>query len=78
MNKESCNNYIATLTKVRDEYSSQLDDGVVSNLDKLIAELKEARDGQVSVAERYRISVEALKALGVVLALVSNVRDWFK
>lgn len=78
MKKESCDNYIATLKKVRDEYSSQLDDGVVSNLEQLITDLEQARGGKFSAAECYRISVEALEAIGVVLSLVSNIQDWLK
>ena len=78
MKKESCDNYIATLKKVRDDYSSQLDDGVASNLEQLIADLEKVRNGGISVVDCYRISVEALEAIGVVLTLVSNIQDWMK
>lgn len=78
MNKESCDNHIATLKKVCDVHRSQLDHGVVSNLEQLIAELEEVRSGGVSAAESFRITVKALEAIGVVLTLVSNIRDWIK
>lgn len=78
MKKESCDNYIATLQKVRDEYRSQLDDGVVSNLEQLIAEIEEIRSGGFSAADCFRVSVQVLEALGAVTSLVSNIKDWIK
>ena len=78
MNKQSCENHIATLTKLRDEYRSQLDDGVMCDLDRLIEELKEVREGGLDVVEVTKLVVRVMEAIAVVLTSVTNISDWFK
>jgi len=78
MNAQSRENHIATLKKLRDEYRSQLDDGGLSDLDLLIAELEEVREKGLTVAEGARMASRALEAIASVLTLVTNVCDWLK
>ncbi|QSI28836.1 hypothetical protein GNX71_04275 [Variovorax sp. RKNM96] len=78
MNKQSCENHIATLTKLRDEYRSQLDDGAMRDLDRLIVELKEVRDGGLDAAEVAKLVVRVVEAIAVVLTSVTNISDWLK
>lgn len=78
MNTQTCENSIAILIKVRDECKSQLDDGVLSDLDRVIAELQKHRDGGLSAAEASRLAMRVLQILAVVVHFVTNVRDWLK
>ena len=78
MNTQTCENSIVALMRVRDECKSQLDDGVLSDLDRVIAELQEHRDGGLSAAEASRLAVRVLQVVAVVVHFATNVRDWMK
>lgn len=78
MNTQTCENSIVVLMKVRDECKSQLDDGVLSDLDRVIAELQQHRDGGLSAAEASKLAMRVLQVFAVVVHIVSNVRDWLK
>lgn len=78
MNKQTCENNIAVLMRIRDECKSQLDEGVLSDLDQIIAELKRHSDGSLSAAEAGRLSMRALQVVAVVVHVVTNIRDWLK
>lgn len=78
MNKQSCENNIEVLKKVRDACSSQLDDGVLSDLNRVIAELEKVRDGDLSAVEASRLALRVLQMFAVLVHLVTNIRDWMK
>lgn len=78
MNKQSCENNIEVLKKVRDACSSQLDDGVLSDLNRVIAELEKVRDGGLSAVEASRLALRVLQMFAVLVHLVTNIRDWMK
>lgn len=78
MNKQSCENNIAVLKKVRDACSSQLDDGVLSDLNRVIDELEKVRDGGLNAAEASRLALRVLQTFAVLVHLVTNIRDWMK
>lgn len=78
MNKQSCENNIKVLKKVRDVCNSQLDDGVLSDLDRVISELEKVRDGGLSAAEAKKLALRVLQVIAVVVHLVTNIRDWMK
>jgi predicted DNA-binding protein (UPF0278 family) len=78
MNKQSCENHIAVLKKLRDAYRSQLDDGVLSDLNRVILELEEVRDDGFDVADAAKLAVRALEAIAVVVTAVTNIGDWLK
>lgn len=76
MNKQTCEKTIEVLLKVRDECKSQLDDGALSELNQVIAELKKQRDGGLNAAEATSLAMRALQLIAVVTSLVTNIREW--
>lgn len=78
MNKQSCEVNIKVLKKVRDTCKSQLDDGVLSDLDRVISKLEKARDGGLSAAEANKLALRVLQVIAVVVHIVTNLRDWMK
>jgi hypothetical protein len=78
MNKQSCENSIVVLKKVRDVCSSQLDDGVLSELDRVIKELEEARHCGWNAVEASRLALQALQMISVVVRILTNIDDWMK
>ena len=78
MNKQSCENNIKVLKKVRDTCNSQLDDGVLSDLNRVISELEKVRDGGLSATEADKLALRVLQVIAVVVHLVTNLRDWMK
>lgn len=78
MNKQSCEFNIKVLKKVRDTCKSQLDDGVLSDLDRVISDLEKDRDGGLSAAEASKLAMRILQMIAVVVRLVTNISDWMK
>lgn len=78
MNKQSRANYIVVLKKLRDDHRSQLDAGVLSELDSLIKELEKAPSGFHENAETALLAVRVLEAVARVIHMVTNLSDWFK
>lgn len=76
MNKQSCEKNIVVLLRVRDECKSQLDDGVLSELDQVIAELKKHRDGGLNAGEATSLGMRTLKLIALVISVVTNIKDW--
>jgi hypothetical protein len=77
VNKQTCEKTIEVLLKVRDECKSQLDDGALSELDQVIAELKKHRDGGLNAAEATSLGMRTLQLIALVISVVTNVKDWF-
>ena len=78
MNKQSRANYIAMLKKLRDDHRSQLDDGVLNDLECLMTDLKKSPDDSSESAEASLLAVRALQGLAAVITLVTNVREFLK
>ena len=78
MNKQSCENAIEVLKKVRDTRKSQLDDGVLSDLDRAISDLEKARDGGLSVMEASKLTLRVLQVIAMVVRILTNISDWMK
>lgn len=78
MDKQSRASHIAVLKKLRDAHRSQLDDGVLSELDRLIKELEKAPSGVYKNAYAALLALRVLEAIARVIYLVTNLGDWFK
>jgi len=78
VNKQSCENNIKVLKKVRDVCSSQLDDGVLSDLNRVIDELEKARHGGLDAEEASRLALRALQMIAVLVRLMTDISDWMK
>ena len=76
MDKQSCENHITVLKRVRDVCSSQLDIGALTELDGVIAGLEWALDHRHSAEEVERLKLRALQAIAAVVSIVTNVRHW--
>lgn len=75
MDKQTCENHIAVLKKVRGACDSQLDVGVKAELDAVIEALE--RFEPVHGAERAMKLVErALRIIAKVVQIVTNIGDW--
>ena len=75
MDKQSCENPITALKRVRDVCSSQLDVGTLTEFDSAIEGL-EALDHGHSAEAVERRNTRALQAIAAVLTMVTNLRDW--
>jgi hypothetical protein len=78
MNTHSLENCIATLQKVRDVYSCQLDTSVLIDLDNVIADLKSVHEHRLSREEVGKLTIRAMSLIAVVFHFVTNVKDWMK
>lgn len=76
MDKQSCENHIKALKRVRDVCSSQLDIGALTELDGVIAGLESALGHRLSVEEVEKLKLRALQAIAAVVSIVTNVRHW--
>ena len=76
MDKQSCENPIAVLKRVRDVCSSQLDVGTLTEFDSAIEGLETALDHGHSAEAVERRNTRALQAIAAVLTVVTNLRDW--
>ena len=76
MDKQSCENHIEVLKRVRDVCSSQLDIGALTELDGVIASLESALDHRHSAEEVEKLKLRALQAIAAVVSIVTNVRHW--
>ena len=76
MDKQSCENHITVLKRVRDVCSSQLDIGVLTELDGVIAGLESALDHRYSAEEVEKLKLRALQAIAAVVSIMTNVRHW--
>ncbi|WP_409031531.1 hypothetical protein [Janthinobacterium sp. CG_23.3] len=77
MNKRNFEKSVRTLKSLRDMYYSQLDISVVTELNAVIVELEKA-DSQLNIERKQNLGLRALQVIGVVISLVSNIRDLMK
>jgi uncharacterized protein YerC len=77
MKKRNLEDSVQTLKKLRDTHHCQLDNCVVTELNEVIAELE-----VLSILEdkerRQAIRLRALQVVGVVISVVSNIKDLMK
>ena len=77
MKTHDLKNSIRTLQKLRDTHHSQLDASVLVELDTVIADLNMASDC-TNKEELGTLSFRVLQMIGIVISLVTNVRDLMK
>jgi RNA polymerase-interacting CarD/CdnL/TRCF family regulator len=77
MKKRNVENSVSMLKNLRDTYHCQLDISVVTELNHVIAELEKVGSHQDSEYMRTMI-LRALQILGVVISVVSNIKDLMK
>jgi len=78
MKHNSLKNCIATLEKLRDATDSQLDTGVLFELQTVIAELKKLSESNEEVVKLGSLSLVVLDVMGRVISMVSNLTDLMK
>lgn len=77
MNERNFEDSVQTLKKLRDTHHCQLDISVITELNELIAELEVISKRQDQ--ERMQvIGLRALQVIGVVISVVSNIKDLMK
>ncbi|KFI05163.1 hypothetical protein [Massilia sp. BSC265] len=77
MKKRSVENSVLMLKKLRDTHHCQLDISVVTEMNEVIAELEKVSNQQNS--ERLQsLGLRVLQILGVVISVVSNIKDLMK
>ena len=77
MKKRTFEDSVQTLKRMRDTYHSQLDISVMTELNTVIADLEEVSD-EPETERKQAIGLRALQVIGVVVSLVSNLRDLMK
>jgi hypothetical protein len=78
MKQHTLKNCIRTLKKLRDAHHSQLDASALVELDTVIADLKMASDYKNSEVELTTLGLRVLQVIGVVISLVTNIKDLMK
>ena len=78
MNICTLKNCIATLSKLRDVYKSQLDARVLVELDEIVVKLQELHDADEGKKKLGTLSVQALQLVNHIVILVSNITDLMK
>lgn len=78
MQTDSLENHIATLTKLRDTYHSQLDAIVLGELDEVIEALKRRRDTRDEIRPAGITSGRVLEVIAHVIEIVTNVTNLMK
>lgn len=78
MNTQSYENHIEVLKKVRGVCSSQLDAGVLKELDDVIKSLQEAKDHTPDAEKVVRLIQRALQMIAVIVRILTNLDDWMK
>ena len=77
MKKRNVENSVSMLKKLRDMHHCQLDISVVTELNQVIAELEEVGTQQ-DHARMQSIGLRVLQVLGIVISVVSNIKDLMK
>lgn len=78
MDKQSCENSIMVLKKVRGVCSSRLDTGALAELDGVIFELETAMKRSHGAEEVAKLSLRVLQGMAVFVSIVTNISDWMK
>ena len=77
MDKHNLKNHITTLKKVRDACSSQLDSGVIAELDGVIEALDSwLNEDRYSVEEVAKLTPRALQVIANVVAIVTKISEY--
>lgn len=76
MDTHTLKNVINGLKRARDACSSQLDIGVLTELNGAIALLEELQDHQQNTKAAETLKLRALQALAAVVSIATNLRDW--
>lgn len=79
MHYQTLENSITTLQKLRDAHHSQLDASALAELDRVLQQLRDARDG----SDKRRLGhgelvTQTLRIAEIVIRAVSNISDWMK
>jgi hypothetical protein len=77
MTTHSLENSVRILKRVRDTYNSQLDTSVLKQLDEVITDLEEHVDKKDKERDAQRRS-RALQVLGIIIHVITNVKDWME
>lgn len=78
MDKQSLRNHIVVLKKLRDACGSQLDIGVLTELDETIEALERQIEGRDIAEEFTRLFPRVLQVIAAVVSIVTNIRDYMK
>ncbi len=78
MKMHSLRKCIDTLERAQGAYSSQLSASVLAELDDVIFELKRLSSNGKSEVKLGNLSRRALKIIGLIVSLVSNLTDLMK
>lgn len=78
MQQHSLEDCIRTLEKLRDVYNSQLDTSVMTELNAVIFDLKQFIGRKESEVQLGNLGLRVIRAIVVVITLVSNLKDLMK
>ena len=79
MKFETLKNSIAALQKLRDAHYSQLDAGALAELDDVLQQLRNMREGSEKRGLDHGNLVDrTLRITDIVIRAVSNLTDWMK
>jgi uncharacterized protein YaaN involved in tellurite resistance len=78
MKKQTLQNHITNLKKIRDACGSQLDIGALTELDETIEALEKQIDDRYSAEEVARLIKRALQVIAIVVSILTNIRDYMK
>lgn len=77
MKKRNVENSVLMLKKLRDAHHCQLDISVVDELNHVIADLEKVGQ-EAETADMQALGLRVLQVLGVVISVVSNIKDLMK
>ena len=77
MKKRNVENSVLILKKLRDAHHCQLDISVVGELNQVIADLEKVGE-EAEKADMQALGLRVLQLLGVIISLVSNIKDLMK
>jgi hypothetical protein len=77
MKKRNVENSVLMLKKLRDMHHCQLDISVVGELNQVIADLEKVSK-EAESADMQALGLRVLQLLGVVISVVSNIKDLMK
>jgi len=79
MQLDTLKSSIATLQKLRDTHYSQLDAGVMEELDSVLQQLRDASESSHKRKPEYgELAFRALRVVEIVIRTISNLADWVK
>ena len=75
MDKQTCENHITVLKKVRSACDSQLDIGVKAELNAVIEELQRHLESHQREGEAATLVLRVLQIIAVIVSIMTNIRD---